>query len=158
VVVLGYDLAHMNGIEATRQIRTLLPETEVLVYTMYNNENFLRSFLAAGARGCVLKSERISTVVEGVRVVAAHKPYFAPAGIQQAIYKLPHALNSPLTNRERTIVQLVATGQTNKKIARSLGISIKTVETHRAAVMRKLTLSSSAQLVRYAVRNGLAVA
>lgn len=130
----------------------------MLIFTAHNAENALRYCLNAGARGFVLKSEPISRLIEGVRTVAAHKPYFAPAGIEETIIKLPNALTTPLTDRERTVVRLVAEGQTNKGIARTLGIDKKTVETHRLRAMNKLALPSSAALVRYAVRNGLTAA
>jgi DNA-binding NarL/FixJ family response regulator len=155
VAVLGYGLPPANGIETTRQIRTELPNTKVLIYTMRIDENLLRLLKEAGALGCVLKSEPMETLIQAVRSVAAHKPYFngTVAGRND-----PHEASPSLTGRQRTVVQLIAEGQSNKQIAGTLGISKKTVETHRSDVMRRLGFSSSAELVRYAVRNELVMA
>ena len=158
VAVVAYSLPLVNGVEVTRQIRTRLPNTEVLIFTMRDNENLMRELLKAGARGYVLKSEPISHLIEAVRSLAAHKPYLAPTvseALLDAFLAKPIESGSPLTRRERGVVQLIAEGHTNKQIADILNISTKTVETHRATVMRKLDISSSAELVRYAIRNKL---
>ena len=112
----------------------------------------------AGAKGCVLKSEPMERLIEGIRSVASHKPYFAGLPAPTAPSNYPTASGARLTNRERAVVRLIAEGQSNKKVANALGIGVKTVETHRSSVMRKLDLNTAAQLVRYAVRNGLAMA
>jgi len=158
VVVLAYKLPVVNGIEATRQIRARLPKTEVLIYSAFNIESVLGHLLEAGAKGCVLKSEPMESLVEGIRSVASGKPYFAGLAAPIAPSKNPNGSGTQLTNREKTVVQLIAEGQTNKAVARTLGIGLKTVETHRASVMRKLALDTAAELVRYAIRNGLAMA
>jgi DNA-binding NarL/FixJ family response regulator len=155
VAVLAHELSVLDGIEATRQLRVSAPSTEVLIYTIESKEEVLRGLLDAGARGVVLKSEPVSRLIEGVQTVASHKPYFAPARMEETLLKLPNAMATPLTNRERTVVRLIAEGQTTKQIARTLGISHRTAETHRAQAMRKLGIGSSATLVRYAARNGL---
>jgi DNA-binding NarL/FixJ family response regulator len=158
VVVLGYKLRLMSGIEVTRQIRARLPRTEVLIYTAFNIESVLGHLVEAGAKGCVLKSEPMVGLIEGIRSVASGKPYFAGIPAPIAPSKNPNGSGTKLTNREKTVVQLIAEGQTNKRVARTLGIGVKTVETHRSSVMRKLDLDTAAQLVRYAIRNGLAMA
>jgi DNA-binding NarL/FixJ family response regulator len=155
VAILAYELPVLNGIEATLQLRAKAPDTEVLIFTRHNDEIVMRWLLYAGARGLVLKSEPISSLVEGVRSVAARKPYFAPAGIQEAVLKVPNAMSTPLTDRERSVVRLIAEGQTTKQIALTLGISPKTAESHRSHVMEKLHLHSTTAIVRYAVRNRL---
>ena len=158
VLVLAYSLPVLNGAEVTRQVLAQLPKTEVLIYTMRNVESLMDCLLKAGVRGCVLKSELIGNVIDAVRSVAAHKPYFTHmASLDEARRKRSGSL-SVLTVRERTVVQLMADGNTNKEVARILGISLKTVETHRSNIMKKLQLSSSADLVRYAVRNEIIAA
>jgi DNA-binding NarL/FixJ family response regulator len=156
IAVLDYSLPLVNGIEATRQIRARLPKTEVLIFTMHDNETLIQELLKAGARGYLLKSDAKRHLIAAVESLAAHKPFFT-AKVSEALLDSflarPGRDGSALTNRERGVVQLIAEGYTNKQIANLLNISLKTVETHRAAIMRKLNLSSSAALVRYAIRN-----
>jgi len=156
VAVLDYSLPLVNGIEATRQIRARLPKTEVLIFTMHDNETLIQDLLKAGARGYLLKSDAKRHLIGAIESLASHKPFFT-AKVSEALLDSflarPTREGSTLTNRERGVVQLIAEGHTNKQIANILNISLKTVETHRAAIMRKLNLSSSAALVRYAIRN-----
>ena len=156
IALVDYSLPLINGVEVTRQIRQRLPKTEVLIFTMHDNDGLLRDLLNAGARGYVLKSDARQHLVGAIEALASHKPYFT-TGVSETLLKSYLAKDkpagSPLTNRERGVVQLIAEGHTNKGIAIQLDISLKTVETHRAAIMRKLHLSSSAALVRYAIRN-----
>jgi DNA-binding NarL/FixJ family response regulator len=156
VAVLDYSLPLVNGIEATRRIRAQLPRTEVLIFTMHDNEMLIQDLLKAGARGYLLKSDAKRHLIGAIESLASHKPFFT-AKVSEALLDSflarPGKEVSTLTNRERGVVQLIAEGHTNKQIARILSISLKTVETHRAAIMRKLSLSSSAGLVRYAIRN-----
>ena len=156
VAVLDYSLPLVNGIEATRQIRARLPKTEVLIFTMHDNETLIQELLKAGARGYLLKSDAKRHLIGAIELLASHKPFFT-AKVSEALLDSflarPNREGSTLTNRERGVVQLIAEGHTNKQIANILNISLKTVETHRAAIMRKLNLSSSAALVRYAIRN-----
>jgi len=100
----------------------------------------------------------MENLIEGIRTVASRKPYFAGIPSSFEVLKRPNGSDTPLTARERTVVQMIAEGHSNKGVANMLGISLKTVETHRASVMTKLGLHSSAGLVRYAVRSGLTVA
>ena len=156
VVVLDYCLPLINGIEVTRQIRARLPRTEVLIFTMHDNESVIDQLMKAGARGYLLKSEARRDLITAIESLAVHKPYFT-ARVSEELLKSflaeSEGTGSTLTTRERGVVQLIAEGHTNKVVARILDISLKTVETHRANVMRKLALSSSADLVRYAIRN-----
>jgi DNA-binding NarL/FixJ family response regulator len=159
IAILDYSLPVLNGLEATRQIRLGSPSTEVLLYTMHNNEDVIRDVLKAGARGYVLKTEDDSEVVNAVRTLLRKKPYFSP---QVAETLLDDFLGSgkvtasdTLSPREREVIQLVAEGQTNKAIADRWAVSVKTVETHRTAAMRKLNLRSGVELALYAVRNKL---
>ena len=158
IAVLDYSLPLVNGIEATRQILARLPKTEVLIFTMHDNETLIQDLLKAGARGYLLKTDANRHLISAIEALASHKPFFT-AKISEALLDSflvgPIRQGSALTNRERGVVQLIAEGHTNKQIAAVLTISLKTVETHRSTVMRKLDLSSSAALVRYAIRNKL---
>lgn len=162
VVVLDFSMPELNGLEATRQIRKALPETEVLILTMHDSETLAREVLAAGARGFVLKTHAKRQLAAGVDALAHHRPFFAgavSAPVLEAFLR-PGAdaakAGGPadrLTPREREVVQLIAEGRTSKDIARQLGLSVKTADAHRANVMRKLDLHSVSELVLYAVRN-----
>jgi DNA-binding NarL/FixJ family response regulator len=158
VAVIGYSLPLVNGVEATRQIRARLPRTEVLIFTMHDNEAVIEELLNAGARGYLLKSDANRYLIGAIESLATHKPFFT-AKVAEALLKSfltrPNRPGLTLTNRERGVIQLIAEGHSNRDTAGILNISLKTVETHRAAIMRKLDLSSSADLVRYAVRNKL---
>ena len=158
IAILEHTLPLLNGIEVTRQVRSRFPKTEVLVFTMHEAESLVQDLLKAGARGYVLKSAAKHQLIGAIESLAAHKPFFTPKLSEERIRAFvarPDREGSSLTNRERDVVRLVADGQSNKEIARIFNTSAKTVEFQRAAVMRKLDLSSSAGLVRYAVRNGL---
>ena len=161
VAVIDYSLPLVNGIEVTRQIRARLPKTEVLIFTMHDNQVLIEELLKAGARGYLLKSDAKANLIRAIEALADHEPFFTAnvsATLLRSYVEGSKRGFSPLTDRERTVVQLVAEGHSSKEIAQLLGISLKTVETHRAAVMRKLNLSSSAALVRYAIRNKIAEA
>ena len=156
IAIIDYSLPILNGVEVTRQIRKRLPKTEVLIFTMHDNEALARELLQAGARGYLLKSDANRHLVAAIEALASHRPFFTAIISEALLHSLtarPRREGSVLTPRERQIVQLIAEGHTNKAIAKLLNISIKTVETHRATVMRKLNLSASAGLVRYAIRN-----
>jgi DNA-binding NarL/FixJ family response regulator len=159
IAILDTALPQMNGLEVTRNIKRLVPGTEVLVYSMHDKDSIVAEVLRAGARGYVLKSDPASRLVAAVRALATGKPYISPA-ISEAILENVLApadgrSANKLTPRECEIVQLVAEGRINKQIAHELDISTKTVETHRSAVMHKLKLRTTAQLVLYAVRNDI---
>lgn len=159
IAVLDYSLPLINAVEATRQIRARLPRVEILIFTMHDSETLIRDLLKAGARGYLLKSDARRHLLTALESLANHKPFFT-AKVSEALLDAylkggPSEQEGTLTPRERGVVQLIAEGHTNKQVANVLNISLKTVETHRASVMRKLNLSSSAALVRYAIRNKL---
>jgi DNA-binding NarL/FixJ family response regulator len=158
VAVIDYSMPRVNGIEATRQICARLPRTEVLIFTIHDSEIIMRELLKAGARGYLFKRDATRHLIEAIGSLASHRPYFS-ANVSQSLLRgflaTPNGSGTVLTNRERGVVQLIAEGHSNKHTASLLNISLKTVETHRAAIMRKLELSSSAALVRYAIRNNL---
>ena len=156
VAIIDYSLPLINGAEATRQIRSVLPRTEVLIFTMHDNVTLIGELLKAGARGYLVKTDAQRHLIGAIEALAAHKPFFT-GKVSEALLDSfllgPARDRSALTHRERGVVQLVAEGYTNKQIAGLLDISLKTVETHRAAIMCKLNLTSPAALVRYAIRN-----
>jgi DNA-binding NarL/FixJ family response regulator len=158
VAILDYQLPLINGVDATRQIRASQPQTEVLIFTMHESEPLIRELLEAGARGYLLKSDARRFLISAVEALARHQPFFT-GRVSEALLAAYLAKGAPsgdiLTPRERGVVQHIAEGRTNKEAAQLLGINLKTVETHRAAAMRKIKANSSADLVRYAIRNKL---
>jgi len=164
VVILDIAMPELNGLEAARRIHKAAPRTEVLILTMHRSEELVRQVLAAGARGYLLKSDAGRDLLAAVDAVAGHRPFFTPRVGEQVVRGyLAGDAASPvrgrsereLTGREREIVQLLAEGKSDKEIATRLGIQTKTVETHRANIMRKLGHHGLSDLVRYAIRNRL---
>lgn len=156
VVVMDYGLPLMNGIEVTRNIKTRVPGAEILIFTMHDTDELIRDALEAGARGFLLKSDARRFLIAAVECLAAHKPFFTGKvsdTLLKSFLSSGRASCSVLTDREKSVVQLIAEGLTNKKIADVLSISIKTVETHRASAMRKLQIDTTATLIRYAIKN-----
>ncbi len=167
VVVLDVSMPELGGLEATREILKVVPETEVLILTMHESETLVHRVLEAGARGYVLKSDADPMLLEAVEAVRQHRAYFTSkvaAMVLDAYMKAGKRLigekSSPhkLTSRERQIVQLLAEGKGNKEVASILGIALHTVVTHRSNIMHKLEVHSITDLVRYAIRNNLASA
>ena len=160
VAVIDLSMPELNGLEATRRIRQALPDTEVLIFTMHESEELIREVLGAGARGYLLKSDAVRQLIPAVESLSQKNPYFAGRVSEVVLdgflkggqVTLEGPTAERLTSREREVVQLLAEGKSNKQIARLLDLSVKTVETHRTAAMRKLELNSLPDLVRYAVR------
>jgi DNA-binding NarL/FixJ family response regulator len=159
VAILDYSLPGLNGLEATRHIRLASPGTEVLIYTMHNNDDLIRDVLRAGARGYLLKTEDDAEVVRAVQALLRKQPYFSPQVSETLLDTFLSGgkvvTSQTLTSREREVIQLVAEGKSNRDIAERWGVSIKTVESHRTGAMRKLNLRSGVELALYAVRNKL---
>jgi DNA-binding NarL/FixJ family response regulator len=163
IALLDLSMPELNGLEATRQIRRESPQTEILIFTMHETEQLVREVIFAGARGYVLKSDGAQHLVAAMEALAHHRPFFTSsvsetilAGFLESGRQTDEpAAGGVLTSREREIVQLLAEGRSNRDVATMLVISVKTVETHRAAIMRKLGINSIVELVHYAVRNKL---
>jgi DNA-binding NarL/FixJ family response regulator len=159
IVIMDLSLPELNGLDATRQIRKALPRTEVLVLTMHHSEELARNVLQAGARGYVLKSDADQNLIAAVDSLRQHKPFLTSTVTAFVLDDYIHknegeaSAYAVVTPRERQIIQLLAEGRSNKETASELGVSVKTVEAHRANIMRKLRLRSASDLVRYAIRN-----
>ena len=154
VVVMDICMPDMNGLEATRAILKENPQTQVLILSMHESEQLVREVVASGARGYLIKGDAACDLAVAVEALSRQKPFFASSVIQTIIDGYQSAgSQGQLSSREREIVQLVAEGKSNKEVAFALRITVKTVETHRARIMAKLDLHSTAGLVRYAIRN-----
>ena len=159
--ILDVSMPGLNGLEATRQILKSLPRTKILIYTMHETEKIILDALEAGARGLVLKSDAGENMVAAVQSIAAGRRFFTSSVVETVVDAYLSKRNagkqetSILTTREHEVVQLLAEGKSNKDVAGILFITDRTVEGHRREIMRKLELGSIADLVRYAVRNGI---
>jgi len=164
IVVLDISMPELNGLDAIRQILQVSPASEILILTLHDSEQLAEEVLKAGVRAYILKSDAVQDLVAAVSALQRHAPLFTSkiAGmvlegfLQSAKAPKGTQMATELTSREREIVQLLAEGKSNKEVAATLGISVKTAETHRANVMHKLGLHSTAELVRYALRNRIA--
>ncbi len=167
VAIVDIGMPSLNGLEATRQIVKKAPRTRVLVLTMHDTNALIQQVVKAGARGYVLKSDVASDLVSAVEALCRDQTFFT-SKVSQVILdryvgksagmEISPDPDSPLTPREREVVQLLAEGKSSKEVAAVLGISVKTAETHRINLMRKLDCHSVAEVVRYAVRNLIAEA
>jgi DNA-binding NarL/FixJ family response regulator len=162
IVIMDISMPELNGIEATRQILADLSETRVIALSMHSDKRFVVEMFQAGASGFLLKDCAYQELALAINTVAAHQTYLSPevAGvmIEDYINRFPVPTSSPssiLTGREREVLQLVAEGWPTKKIADHLYVSVKTVETHRRQIMKKLDIYSIADLTKYAIREGL---
>jgi DNA-binding NarL/FixJ family response regulator len=159
VAIVDYGLPLLSGIDATRQIRRCLPATEVLIFTMHDSDALLREVLEAGARGFLLKSDADDYLIAALHALSQHKPFFtgkvSEKLIETFLVKADGGREPVLSAREKSVLRLTAEGKTNKQMADVLGLSSKTIESHRATALRKLKLTTTADLIRYAVRNNL---
>lgn len=159
VAIVDYALPLINGIEATRQMRSRVPDAEILIFTIHDSDVLVSEALEAGARAFLVKSDAKQFIIAAVEALAQHKPFFTGRVSEQLLNSFlsnhQRKNDGALSPRERAIVQLIAEGHSNKKMAETLNLSVKTIETHRAAAMHKLNLTSTAALVRYAIRNKL---
>jgi DNA-binding NarL/FixJ family response regulator len=158
VVIIDVSMPGLNGLETTRLLVKEIPRAQILILTMHESEQLIEELLNAGARGYLLKSDVARDLPVAIESLYKHRPFFSSKIAQKVLdgYLKDSARagsKSALTPAERRIVQLLAEGKSNKEVANTQGISVKTVETHRANIMRKLGLSSMSDLVHYAVRN-----
>jgi two-component system response regulator NreC len=161
VVVLDMTMPELDGLSALREIKHTVPNTEVVIFSAYHSEEVIEELFDSGAKSYIQKSDASRHLVAAIKSLAEHKPFFT-SEISQILFakflsgsagKKQNAQEHSVTSRERDVVRLLAGGNSNKEVANCLGISIRTAETHRATLMRKLGLESLAALVRYAIRN-----
>lgn len=167
VAILDVTMPELNGLEAARQIRKTCPKTEVLILTVHETEQVAQEVLNTGAKGYILKSDAGKELVAAVQNVSNHLNYLTTrvarmvpdSKLKEGMQAIDaDDIGTRLTPREREIVQLLAEGRSNKEAAAVLNISVKTVETHRTNIMRKLRFHSIGELVRYAVKNHIVAA
>jgi DNA-binding NarL/FixJ family response regulator len=162
VVVMDISMPELNGLEASRQIHKLLPKAGILILTLHFSDQLVRDIVEVGARAYIMKSDADRDLVSAVEALANRRTFFTARAADMLLNGFsrpvvgaqPQAISrNRITPREREIVQLLAEGKSSKEVAVALGISVKTAETHRANIMKKLELHSVSELVRYAVKN-----
>lgn len=159
--VLDISMGDMNGLDVMRQIKKDCPETEIIFFTAHEVEDLVQTAFENGARSFLLKTDESEHVLNAVMAAANHKPYFTPRVAEIVFSRFDRngtrgerpEPGSTLTARERETLRLVAEGKSNKEIASDLGVSLRTAESHRAALMKKLGLNSVGEVVRFAIRN-----
>jgi DNA-binding NarL/FixJ family response regulator len=162
VVVMDVKMPDMNGIEASHQILSELPEVKVIALSMYNDRRFVVDMLKAGAQGYLLKDCAFEELAQAVHLAMANKTYLSP-GVAEVVIKdyidrdsrASQSRSSVLTAREREVLQMIARGKRSSQIAELLHIGVKTVDTHRQQIMNKLHTRSVAELTKFALREGL---
>ncbi len=158
VAIVDYSLPLINGVEVTRNIKIRHVDTEVLIFTMHDSDALVREAFQAGARAFLLKSDAKQHLMAAVESLLNHRPFFT-GNISEKMLASYLSLNDGpsvvLSPREKNVIQLISEGHSNKGMSRVLNLSVKTIETHRASAMRKLSVNSTAELVRYAIRNML---
>ncbi len=162
VVVMDISMPELNGIEATRQIRADLPDTKVIALSMYADRRYVTGMMKAGVSGYLIKNCAFDELVSAITAVVGNQSYLSPRIADTVMKDYAHILeqgdasiDTILTPREREVLQLIAEGLPTRQIADRMHVSIKTVETHRQQVMRKLNAKSVAELTKIALREGL---
>jgi DNA-binding NarL/FixJ family response regulator len=160
VAILDITMPSLNGLEATRQIAKLSPRTKVLILSIHESDQLIHQLLGVGARGYILKADAGRYFITALKALLANKTFFTPKVAQKVmdghLDKVPKESEeefSAITGRQREVLQLLAEGKSSKEVANILGITLKTAETHRSNLMRRLNCHSVTELVRYAIRN-----
>src|SRR5882724_7613860 len=162
IVVMDISMPELNGLEAARRIKKALPKTEIVILTLHFSDQLVHDIVEAGARAYIMKSDADRDLIAAVEALSHRRSFFTPKAAEMVLNGFRKRNAAPdtvqefrnrLTPREREIVQLLAEGKSSKEVAVGLGISVKTAETHRANIMRKLEIHSVSELVRYAVKN-----
>jgi DNA-binding NarL/FixJ family response regulator len=164
IVVIDISMPDLNGLEAARRIRKALPKTGIVILTLHFSDQLVKDIVEAGARAYVMKADADRDLVNAVEAISNHRTFFTAQAAEMLLSDFSDRIAAPqppanprsrLTSREREIVQLLAEGKSSKEVAVVLGISVKTAETHRANIMRKLQVHSVSELVRYAIKNSI---
>ncbi|HYJ04258.1 MAG TPA: response regulator transcription factor [Chthoniobacterales bacterium] len=162
IVIMDMTMPQLNGLDAAVQIKRRLPRTEIIMFTAHETDELIREVFDIGVKSFIFKAEAHTYLIDAIQSLSQHKPFFT-SKVSEILFadilnrSEPHSNGSRpgqrLSAREREVVQLLSEGGSNKEVAEALGISVRTAETHRATVLRKLGLDSIASLVRYAIRN-----
>ena len=163
IILMDIAMANLNGLEATKQIKKVLPESKIIMLTMHKNEEYVLQSFQAGASGYILKEGAVEELVSAIRSIYAGKSFLSPTVSKTLVDAYLRKMETGktetpfdlLTDREREVLQLIAEGFTNREVAKQLFISVKTVEAHRAHIMQKLNIHDIAKLVKYAIQKGL---
>ena len=158
IAVLDLSMPLLNGLDTAREIRRLSPAIKTILLTMYTDKGYVLQAMKAGARGYVLKTQAAEDLIRAIREISRGEIYLSPgvaSSVVDAYLDKTDVAADPLTARERQILQLIAEGKTTKEVARLLNISVKTAESHRSHIMKKLDIHEVTALVRYAIQQGL---
>lgn len=162
VIIMDIGMRELNGIDASRQIIDKLPDIKILALSMYSDKQFIKGMLKAGASGYMLKDSASRELVDAIRIVANNKVYISPsiAGVVAEDYlerlaEKDASVRSVLTTRETEVLQLLVEGKSTKQTASTLCVSIKTIESHRQNIMKKLNIDNIVGLTKYAIREGI---
>ena len=160
IVLMDIDMPQMNGLVVTEVLHRELPKVKVLILSMHGNTDYVLRIIQSGARGFILKEAPAEELVRAIEIVQSGDAYFSPDVARVALNRFVQTGNRaqdemPLTNREREVLTFIADGFSNKEIACQLGVGVRTVETHRERIMRKLDIHTIAGLTRYALSKGL---
>jgi DNA-binding NarL/FixJ family response regulator len=158
LALLDISMPLLNGIDAAREIQKISPQTRTILLTMFSEDHHVLDALRAGVRGFLLKTRAVADLEHAIREVCRGGVYLSSGlsrDVVDAFFDDRRLDESPLSPRERQVLQLVAEGKTTKEVAQFLGVSVKTAETHRGRIMAKLNIHETAGLVRYAIRRGI---
>jgi two-component system response regulator NreC len=158
IAILDISMPILNGIDAARELKKSSPKTKVILLTQHDENQYVTDALRAGVKGYVLKSQAADDLVHAIREVSKGSVYLSPKisrAVVDAYLSKARLSADPLSGRERQVLQLVGEGKSTKDVAAVLGISVKTAESHRARLMKKLDIHETASLVRYAIRHGM---
>lgn len=161
VILMDISMPHMNGLEAMTNLRKQVPNAKILVLTMHDSREYIAQVVRSGARGYLLKDSAPAELVGAIKAVHGGEVYFSPSVSKVLIEEMADGRKpsgpeqQPLTDREREVLSLIAEGLLNKQIADRLGIGVRTIETHRERIMRKLDIHTVAGLTKYAIARGM---
>lgn len=162
VILMDISMPHMNGLEAISHLRKQVPNAKILILTMHESKEYIAQVVRSGARGYLLKDSAPAELVGAIKAVHAGEVYFSPSVSKVLVQEMTSNAGSPsnqpeqpLTDREREVLSLIAEGLLNKQIADKLGIGVRTIETHRERIMRKLDIHTVAGLTKYAISRGM---
>jgi two-component system nitrate/nitrite response regulator NarL len=161
VILMDISMPHMNGLEAMTSLRKQVPNAKILVLTMHDSREYIAQVVRSGARGYLLKDSAPAELVGAIKAVHGGEVYFSPSVSKVLIEEMADGRKpsgpeqQPLTDREREVLSLISEGLLNKQIADRLGIGVRTIETHRERIMRKLDIHTVAGLTKYAIARGM---